>query len=549
MKKRSTLIIAVLLIFFNIIIHSEEDYNKLFDDIESKNTENGKNEPINNDFVIPVFEFSLLGDHSFEFHAPITKDHLDFYGNVKAPRFSNDLGMELKYKILSVIIHWQIDIVLNDFSSVYNILKVQPLENSIKWSPWKFNFGVGMQYFSWGVADGMNPTDNLNPNDYSRGIEAVKLPVLSAYTGFYPLDFLALEVIYIPFEQNDIFPEDVEDELPGEIFDGVALNYTSGNPMDPSTWETSKKTEDMFKDTEKSNLRFDPASFVLGGKISFFMQYADFSFSYIYDVDPFYTPILYLKKNDIYIHDHPFLGTVDSGKDLYRVEEIDLVRKRLHRFGTDFKTTVDKFGLWFEVCYTMSEDYLNDSYKIRNHKLNWITGFDFNYGPNNDFYVNIQYFGEFIPAFDDDFYREYEDGEPNEDKVGDKKYMEEFYYRALTDNLGGYRAGLTQGLIVKMEWPLLNSLLTPSFTAIYALPLVYDYDHEIKYGSLAINPEFDIMPVDSFHIVLGADLCFSWKKETGENLDIDYDDMIGYFYYHNNIYIEVKYKWNFDWRK
>jgi hypothetical protein len=96
---------------------------------------------------------------------------------------------------------------------------------------------------------------------------------------------------------------------------------------------------------------------------------------------------------------------------------------------------------------------------------------------------------------------------------------------------------------------VLDSLLTPSIKIAYLIPLIYDYDHEIRYGSLYINPELDIMPIDSFHIKIGASLYYSWHKIKGENVDIDYEDKIGMFYFNNNIYIAINYKWDFEWRK
>ena len=100
-----------------------------------------------------------------------------------------------------------------------------------------------------------------------------------------------------------------------------------------------------------------------------------------------------------------------------------------------------------------------------------------------------------------------------------------------------------------MECPLLNSLLNPKITIVYLIPLVYDYEHEIRYGALAIRPELDIMPIDSFHIVIGADLFFSWHKVEGENVDINYNDTFGAFHNDSNIFIEVRYKWDFTWKK
>ena len=496
-------IFLFIIIFFLFIstytINADEDYDSLFDDIESVET----TDKSTNVFLTPVFQLSLLGEHGFEFHIPVIKDHIDFTGNIKAPRFSNDLGVKLTYKTLKLVTHWQIDAKLNEFGSIEDVMQVRPLENSITWSPWKFKMGAGFLYYTWGTADKSNPTDNLNPWDYSKGLNAQKLSVLSAFVNFYPVDFMSLELVYIPYEQSDIFPVDIANEI----------------------------EEQFVVNPDIKELDFDPTSFVIGGKINFFFRYVDFSFSYIYDIDPFYTPEIELKNLIVF----------------YNIKSIDLVKKRIHRFGTDIRTTIDRFGIWAEVCYSMTEDYLMSSYKLRNHKLAWAIGFDFNYGPNDDFYFNLEYIGEFRPDYYTNFYKDYDDGLPEMNK--DEDYYDEYYSKSLVDYLGGETEGLLHGLSLRMEWPVLNSLLNPKITAVYLVPLLYDYDHEIRYGGFTIRPEFDIMPIDSFHIVIGADLFFSWYRPSGEEIHINYYDTFGVFHNDTNIFIEVKYKWGFDFRR
>ena len=176
----------------------------------------------------------------------------------------------------------------------------------------------------------------------------------------------------------------------------------------------------------------------------------------------------------------------------------------------------------------------------------YVTGFDFNYGPASEFYFNLQYFGYYNPFFDTNFYKGYDDGEFELNE--NEEYYEEFFYRKFTDNLALRREGFLHGISLKMEWPVLASLLTPSIEAIYSIPLIYDTDREARYGNLYINPELDIMPLDSFHILIGADLFFSWHKLENK-LDVNTENITGSNYKNCNIYLEVRYKWGIDFKK
>lgn len=519
--------ISIFLLLFSFL-YSQTDYDSLFKDTEKELASSNKSY----DEDVKV-KFSIDGKNSFEFHMPIIKDHFDFYGEIKAPRFTNDLGVKLEYKSLSATTNFKFDIKLNDFSNIYEILIISPLENSIKWSIWKFNFGVGFQYFTWGTADKMNPTDNLNPRDYTKGADNEKLPLFSIYSSFFPVDFVSVDVVYAPFEQADVFPINWKNKIPKEFFYKNGVNISAYPLLDFYTIKVEP-------DRQYNKLNFNPTSFLIGGKVNFNLRYLDFSLSYLYDVDPYFTPIIKVKKYKFEVTPpNPLIQLYG-----YRVNSIELIRKRLHRFGADLKTTIDRFGLWFEACYTMTEDYLMNLDNIRNHNIYTVAGFDFNYGPYNEFYFNLQLFGKINPLFDSNFFKDYEDGKPDFDKIDDKEYMLRYYYRAITNGLGNILSTATVGAAVNFKWPLFNSTLTPMISFMYSLPIGYDYDQKIRYGNLYLNPELDIMPIDSFHIKIGANLYYAWKKEKGENVDIDYDDDIGYFYNNNNIYLIVQYKWS-----
>ena len=117
-KNRSCFFIMLFLFILAYSMNAEKKYDSLFDDIKSDKT----TDKSTNAFLTPVFKLSLLGEHGFEFHIPVIKNHMDFKGNIKAPRFNNDLGIEVSYKTLSIVAHWQIDAKLNKFGHIDNVL-------------------------------------------------------------------------------------------------------------------------------------------------------------------------------------------------------------------------------------------------------------------------------------------------------------------------------------------------------------------------------------------------------------------------------------------
>ncbi len=532
MKKEKILFFMfIFTIVTSIVFAQESDYSDLFDEETSKDlTEGSARDRSPSDTgsgsLEPDFTLSLSGNHSFIFRAPVMPDYLNFDGAIKAPQFWNDLGVEISYKFLKVVSHWELDLIVNQSGDVTQFLSAYPLENSIIISPWKFKFGAGFQYFTWGTADTLNPTDNINARDYTMGPNFEKMSILSGFISFAPVNFFSIEAIYVPFAAETIYPID----FVGYIEEPI-------KEINPAA--------------EVSTIlpKFDPSSFKLGGKASFYFQYADFSFSYLYDLDPFYTPRFSTTKQ---------VTGVTPDAYIFMPESVDLVRNRLHRIGADFKTTVDRFGIWAEICYTMTEDYTFSDYTQRNPQLEWVAGFDFNYGYDNQFYFSFQYTGRFAFLYDDTYDSDYSSstiitGEELPFQQGkDESYYSKYYYRQTVNQLGNIREALMQGVVLKMDFPVtVNSItLKPGFATAYYLPLIYDHTNVTRYGSLYVNPEFSVSPMESLTFAVGADLFFSWVKKKGKDtVEIDYLDTLGVYNPSSSVYFMVKYNWGFNLSK
>jgi hypothetical protein len=495
------------------------------------------------------FTLGLSGSHEFGYRLPAyTNEARDYNSEMKAPCFSNELGLQVQDKDIKLVSN--VDLLLKPFKadstneygaydgSWSDLVKIKALDNYVSWSPAGWKLSAGYQTFSWGVADKKNPTDNLNPRDYSVGVDADKIPVLAADAVWYPADGFSVEGVFLPAAQSSIYPVDfggMVGEGASELDAALTAAYSAKATAIahaaglPAFLSVNYKVESG--DPAYEELEFKPGNSIVGAKANYHSSAFDASLSYLYDIDPLYTPIVSVKsvKNSMVSYE-------DS-------VSIELERERIHRFGMDFKTTLGKYGLWTEACYSLTKNSgSSDDYEYRRSKLDYVLGGDLSFGPNEIAYANLQYFGTWIPGYDDSFYADLEDGSITD--------TQEIYRRALVENLGLETEGLLQGVTANLKCELLNGTLTPQVTAVYAVPFQYDDTNAKRLGSLALNPELDIKPVDSFHIKLGADLAYSWIKPDGESVRLDDStDKIGVYSPSNNVYLKILYKWNYDLKK
>ena len=410
------------------------------------------------------------------------------------------------------------------------------LENYVSWAPEGWKFSAGYQNFFWGVADKKNPTDNLNPRDYTVGINPDKIPVLSADAIWYPSDHLSLEGVFLPVAQDSIYPADLVGRA-GEGFAELAAGYSAEYASKYSALKALGYGGISSEDLGAESIALYPENSIAGGKLSFHSAALDASVSYLYDLDPLYTPVVNEATST-------YLGAYTVPTNL----TISFERERVQRFGLDAKTTVGEFGIWTEACYSLTKNTgASDDYEYRRSQLDYVLGADFNFGKNDSGYVNLQYFGTWIPGYDDTFYEDSLAG-----KITDPALAIE---RALTESMGLDTEGLLQGATVDVKYELANGVFTPQLTAVVAVPFDYDEMNELgqsvkRYCSVALNPELDVQPIDSFHIYVGANLAYAWRKVGGGDVELDTStDKIGVYTADNNVYIKFLYKWNYDLKK
>ncbi|HEY3446117.1 MAG TPA: hypothetical protein VGK67_07105 [Myxococcales bacterium] len=463
------------------------------------------------------FALKFRGAHEFAFHQPVYGDVLDYAGEMKSPAFRNGLGLEARYGTLKLVSDWRFDLLLNRGAAPADgaltgfdngqrgawdsLARIRPLENYLAWSPagTGLKISAGYQVFAWGAADQINPTDNLNPRDYTVGpMNAEKIPVLAADVTWYPVDSLSLQAVYVPVDQPYRFPVDYATEV-----------QAAAGTLRPVTYQ---------------DLKLGPGSFVAGGRIAY-RGAVDASLSYLYDWDQYYVAgvegRLYSPRHDA---------------------AITLKRARLHRVGADLKGTLGSFGLWAEGAANFTE-HSTATTAQRHWWIDYVAGIDSSFGPNDKAYFNLQYVGSVVPDFKSDPF--------DMTQALNPVYGESYYRSTLAGSLGFQTAQAWQGGTLDLKVSLFDGLLTPELRAVYLIPVGYDGTAITHHGSLALNPELDLSPMDSFHILLGADLAWSWFTKKGvDGLQLDTaSDRIGEFTQFNNVYLKLAYQWDLEARK
>ena len=242
---------------------------------------------------------------------------------------------------------------------------------------------IGRQRITWGTADKLNPTDNLNPYDLEdildfgrhRGSDAI------SFDYYFNSEF-SLQGVYIPFFEPA--------NMPVGIF---------SNALNPSMELPQGMTLMGFSDNinmPKYNLA---ESSTAGLKFKGFAQGFDFSLSYIWGRDgmPVSTYNTFTPVN--------LTGGVSINSDLSFY--------RTHIFGADLAGNIGGVGVWAEAAAFLPENEVimtndlsafypsspvpvtQDSTVLKKEAyLKFVIGADYNFA--NGTYLNIQYLHGFM---------------------------------------------------------------------------------------------------------------------------------------------------------
>jgi hypothetical protein len=236
---------------------------------------------------------------------------------------------------------------------------------------------IGSQRISWGVADRLSPTDNINPNDlediwdFGRHLPSYALNLIYYHKGF------SLQSIWVPFFKPALLPQNTNLFFPTISLPlGFHYRYTTDTIIMP---EAKLKEESRWALKLKGNL----------------FNY-DFSVSYLYgryDL-PLPTKI-------------SFIPTEVSGEVLLKME---YAFPRTHIWGWDLAGTIKDLGIWLEGAIYLPEkvNLINDLSRLgmgcdtktileKSPYVRYLLGFD--YTLKNGLYINFQYLHGFLSEF------------------------------------------------------------------------------------------------------------------------------------------------------
>jgi hypothetical protein len=199
-----------------------------------------------------------------------------------------------------------------------------------------FSASAGKQIFSWGTADMFNPTDNLNPRDFTDFIENEKIGVPSVSLDYFRSSW-KLEFIFIPLFTPTRLP----------LFD------TRWSPV-PEGFPLPINQRDLPAQSMKNAQYATRASITLNGW--------DFSVSYFDGFES--VPAGQVDTSRVFVPvPVPGFVSVPTG--------ITPVYDKVRIIGGDFSTTFDKFEIHGESAYYRRDN--ND----RNSYLQYIFGFNY----------------------------------------------------------------------------------------------------------------------------------------------------------------------------
>ncbi len=208
-----------------------------------------------------------------------------------------------------------------------------------------FDLRIGKQVYAWGKADSINPTNNLNPVDYSDLLDTDEEEIgMTSLRGRYYLGNWTFEGAVIPVFEPSILP-----------------GYNSRWNIFPQSL-ISLPVQVKKPSTEINNAQF-------AGKVSSSFSGWDFSVSYYRGFEKF--PSVFLKPDSVLLE--------------YR---------RLQVIGGDFAVSFDKFGVRGEAGYFITDDFDGKIPEVSDPYLMYVLGLDYNFSnliEEQDLYILCQW--------------------------------------------------------------------------------------------------------------------------------------------------------------
>lgn len=231
---------------------------------------------------------------------------------------------------------------------------------------WENRFGrldlrVGRQEIRWGRADGINPTDNLEPYDFLNPFLEERLPVTAVKGDLY-LGQSHLELAWMPFY------------VPSRM----SLLGQRWFPRLPSQAQVSGLVVPLrFREGARRYPAYTVGNSQFGVRWNHALPGIEFSFSYYDGINdlPFYTAQLISAAPSLQLQQGPAAvgwRAFDARSQIVPTVDVRLDREyhRLRVVGSDFSGTLGSWGMRGEAAYNIRSDDRDDSY------LSYVFGFD-----------------------------------------------------------------------------------------------------------------------------------------------------------------------------
>ncbi len=425
------------------------------------------------------------------------EDYLDL-----SSRFRLDIDYETEQTELKTSLLFSVD-DLADMENFENLYSLKPEELSLSIYLENVDVKVGYQRISWGRADGINPTDTINPLDMSDLSNMAKqereertLPVLGAAFTFYPSETLILEGVLLPRFTPPALP-DYESSIPAEL----------GSPTVNFTYPEAA-----------------PQSFKAGLRANVLLSSIDFSFSYFYGWDE--VPDMSITTEEI----------TQGGFTFGIPSVIDLTYHRVHIIGGDFALPLGMLDFRGEAAFVITEDWEGDDISIRNPFFHYVLSAGYT------FFDTLQTTIAFSQKITKDFKKvsDYTYNVQLPDQSLD--YYDQAYTILLSPLISTQTSEYASTLVAAFSLPLFNDYLKASLATVYNFPSDYnDADENTKLGDFLISPSLTYQAVDALDIELGANLFFSLQKNSEGEVVSDPYTSFGMADGMDQFYLKVQY--------
>ncbi len=229
-----------------------------------------------------------------------------------------------------------------------------------------FDIRLGKQLITWGTADAINPTNNINPIDFSDilDIEDERIASFAIQTKYYFGDF-TLEGDLLPVYNSSILPNQ------------NSRWFTDFDPQIILPTGTAINANYLFSETKMPKNDIRSAQFAF--KLSTLFKGWDLSMSYYNgfdDLPSFNTEVSF--------------ATDFSSATVTIKPEI----KKLQVYGFDFSKAIGKYGLRGEAAYFQTEDKKGTIDYIDNPYFWYVVGIDRNFSNvvgENNLFVLVQW--------------------------------------------------------------------------------------------------------------------------------------------------------------